>query len=84
MPDETVLEWMHPDQSRRVVLTRRRNGLYSYEELVFTIEADQAFGTYEYWRVSHRNGGLYASIIDAQNDARLEIPWLEALLTSPG
>lgn len=84
MPDETVLEWTHPDQSRRVVLTRRPNGLYSYEELVFTIEEDQAFGTYEYWHVSHRSGGLYASIIDAQNDARLEIPWLEALLTSPG
>jgi hypothetical protein len=78
---ETILEWTRPDQTRRIELFRHANAFYSWSEERFVSEFEEGFGLLEYW-IPFRQGGLYPSIIDAQNDAAMEFPWLAALLAA--
>ncbi|WP_307116529.1 hypothetical protein [Sphingomonas kyeonggiensis] len=79
MTAEQMLEWTHPDGMHRVILERVAEDRFRY--VVFELVQDEDFGSsYEYWRSDYPPSGLYASALDAQDDAANRLPWLRDLL----
>lgn len=81
MSSEKLIEWMDPASKRRVIIERLPSGHFRYYEEWFVVDDETADGggVYEYWRPGSCSG-LYPSMLDARNDAALELAWLGTLL----
>jgi hypothetical protein len=81
MPSEPVIEWTSADGARRLLVMRDHNAHYFFVEERFHLEDETAEGggIYEYW-APHYRSGLYPSVVDAQNDASEQLPWLRDVL----
>ena len=73
-----VKEWQSPDGLNRVAICDRGDGFFLLNHEVLVSEDFSSFGRgiEKYWAGTLPHSGLYASIEDAERDARLRFPWL--------